>query len=187
MSRMRSALLVSAAVVTVALAGCSAPNTDATTQSGQAASANAVEAAQPATVPTASDLGPVTETLKVGETRKGKGVHTTVANPRQFTTSSTAAPQQGEQAIAFDVTFRNVSKDQPMPTSMLMFAATVDNRQAPQVFDSAQGFEGQPVVDVLPGRTLTFPLAFVDPTGKGDVVVQMRAPTGDTFYFTLAR
>lgn len=123
-------------------------------------------------------------TYKVGETHQGERLSITVGSARDVTTSGSAYPAANATVTAYDVTITN-NGDKPYPPLTLSFTATAGDRPAQQVYDTGSGIEGAPPTDVLPGKSVTFTIAFTQ--GPGDMLVQVRAMNGDTIYFTHAR
>lgn len=126
--------------------------------------------------------GDTSATYRIGQTHKGEDANITVSKLRNVTTSETAMPEQDAKAFTVTVTVQNTS-DEPLNPHLLTFAASVGDRPAQEVFDSGHGFEGAPGSKILPGRKLTFPVAFVRP-GSGEIVVQVDSIGGDTVSFT---
>lgn len=119
------------------------------------------------------------QTLNVGETFHGKDIDIAVTNPKAFTTSRTAAPEQNAKAVGYDVTITNHS-DKPW-AAMLLIQATAGSAAAQEVFDPSADFNGTPSQDVLPGKELAFKIAFVD--SPGDITLQLGTIGSDKAYF----
>jgi hypothetical protein len=75
------------------------------------------------------------------------------------------------------------SRRTPWCTSWIRSAG---GQQTAQIFDTENGFGGAPTTDIMPGKSVTFPVAFTD-AAPGEVVVQIQAPNGDKIYFTRQR
>ena len=130
--------------------------------------------------PSASDAAAAPKVYAVGETATGSKTDITLSKPRTFTTSETASPG-GVKAIGYDVTVVNHG-DRAVPAMSLSITASVGDKPADQVFDSGGGYPGEPTTDLLPGKSVTFPVAFVD--NGGEVLVQFSAfLVGDKAYF----
>jgi hypothetical protein len=97
---------------------------------------------------------PTSGALRFGTAQRyDDGVQVTVASPRPFTPSDTAAGYTpGDKAVAFDVTATNGS-DHNMDLGLVSVdAKDADGRSAERVFDSAKGISGDPSGTLLPGK-----------------------------------
>ncbi len=134
--------------------------------------------------PSSSDAAGAPKVYAVGETATGSKTDITLSKPRSFTTSAMASPG-GVPAIGYDVTIVNHG-DQAVPPMSLSITASVGDKSSEQVFDSGGGYPGAPTTDLLPGKSVTFPVAFVD--NGGEVLVQFSAFfDGDKVYFKQQR
>lgn len=122
------------------------------------------------------------ETLPVGQTYNGDTMKLKVSNPHSITTGQYAMPEQNAKAIAYDVTVTNTS-DKPIDLVMLTIQATVGQSPSEQVYDSQTDLQGTPTTKLLPGKTITFPVAFLN-NGSGEVVVQASTLGGETVSFS---
>jgi hypothetical protein len=86
------------------------------------------------------------------------GVAVEVTAPQAFTPSRYAIGNERDRAVSFEVTIINGS-DQPLDAVTTTVRATHAGRDAPVVFDSQKGMSGTPQGTVLPGKSITFPVA----------------------------
>ncbi|MEC3978140.1 hypothetical protein [Amycolatopsis sp. H20-H5] len=124
------------------------------------------------------------QTYAVGDTHRGTDVDITVAEPKAFTTGKFAAPKQEAKAVSYQVTVTNHSA-KPWPAAMLFIQATAGSSAAEQVFDTEAGLDSTPSQDILPGKSLTFRLGFVD--APGDITLQVGNMGSDKVYFVQKR
>lgn len=88
------------------------------------------------------------------------GIELAVGAAGPYTPSDTSAGAEGfEQFVRFDVTIVNGS-DVEFDPSMVLTSMTSGGTSASEIFDSANGLEGSPMTAVLPGQTVTFPVAY---------------------------
>lgn len=123
--------------------------------------------------------------LPVGKTYDGDILSITVDNPHTITTSDTSVPVQNAKAVVYEVTITNTGT-QPVPMMRLSLDATSGDRKAKQVYDSANGLDSPMGIDVLPGKSFTYDVAFV-PSVPGEMVIQVSLLGGDSVYFTHQR
>jgi hypothetical protein len=86
------------------------------------------------------------------------GVAVEVTTPQAFVPSRYAAGNDRERAVSFEVTIINGS-DQPLDAVAAFVRATHAGRDAPLIFDSEKGVNGAAQGTVLPGKSITFPIA----------------------------
>jgi hypothetical protein len=86
------------------------------------------------------------------------GVAVEVTTPQAFTPGSHAVGNERDRAVSFEITIVNGS-DEPLETVAATLRATHSGRDAPLVFDLQYGMKGPPQVTVLPGKSITFPVA----------------------------
>ena len=86
------------------------------------------------------------------------GLQVTVGKPQPMTSSEWAAPG-GVAGLVMDVTIVNGSPT-PFDPSMGYATAQTGNTEAEEIFDSENGLEGSPSTSVLPGREVTYKMAF---------------------------
>ncbi|MGH3431294.1 MAG: hypothetical protein ACRDQB_00500 [Thermocrispum sp.] len=121
-------------------------------------------------------------TYRMGKTHKGDGMTIRVSKLRRITTSEFAAPKPNAKAFEVSVTITNTSNE-PVDTNQLLFSASAGDQPARELTDIDRDYGGIPGMQVLPGRKLTFPVAFLRPA-SGEVVVQVERLTGETVTFT---
>ena len=168
------------AVAALALAACGAAPSPTATTAPAPAPAPTVSTAAP--TPAASPSSTPDETgesvYKFGQTTKPKGT-LKIDAPVPFMPSSTAMPG-GQDSAKFKVKLTN-TMDRPVPATAMMFSATVNGEPAEQVFDSAKGLNGTPDSMILPGRSITFSIAFVGPADGDWTVDASSGPNTATF------
>lgn len=168
------------AVAALALAACGAAPSPTATTAPAPAPAPTVSTAAP--TPAASPSSTPDETgesvYKFGQTTKPKGT-LKIDAPVPFMPSSTAMPG-GQDSAKFKVKLTN-TMDRPVPATAMMFSATVNGEPAEQVFDSAKGLNGTPDSMILPGRSITFSIAFVGPADGDWTVDASSGPNTTTF------
>jgi hypothetical protein len=86
------------------------------------------------------------------------GVAVEVTEPQAFKPSRYVFGNDRDRAVSFEVTIINGS-DQPLDTVAAIVRATHTGRDAPRIFDSEKGMNGAPQGTVLPGKSITFPVA----------------------------
>jgi hypothetical protein len=86
------------------------------------------------------------------------GVAVEVTAPQAFKPGRYAFGNERDRAVSFEVTVINGS-DQPLDAVTAIVRATHGGRDAPLVFDAAKGMSGVPQGTVLPGKSITFPVA----------------------------
>lgn len=86
------------------------------------------------------------------------GLQVTVGKPQKMVSSEWASPS-GTAGLVMDVTIVNGSPT-PFDPSMGYATAQSGNTEAEEIFDSENGLEGSPSTSVLPGREVTYKMAF---------------------------
>jgi hypothetical protein len=86
------------------------------------------------------------------------GVAVEVTAPQAFEPGRYAIGNERDRAVSFEVTVINGS-DRPLDAVTAIVRATHDGRDAPLIFDSQRGMSGAPQGTVLPGKSITFPVA----------------------------
>jgi hypothetical protein len=100
------------------------------------------------------------------------GVAVEVTPPQAFTPSRYAFGNERDRAVSFEVTVINGS-DQPLDTVTAIVRATHAGRDAPLIFDSEKGMGGAPQGTVLPGKSITFPVAVSIGAEAGDLQIDV--------------
>lgn len=103
------------------------------------------------------------------------GVAVEVTAPQAFTPGRYALGNERDRAVSFEVTIFNGS-DQPLDAVTTVVRATHGGRDAPLIFDSQKGMSGPPQGTVLPGKSITFPVAVS--IGKDDADLQIDVTPG---------
>lgn len=86
------------------------------------------------------------------------GVAIEVTSPESFEPGRYAMGNDRDRAVSFEITVVNGS-DQPLDAVTTIVRATHAGRDAPLVFDAQKGMNGPPQGTVLPGKSITFPVA----------------------------
>ncbi|TWF76572.1 hypothetical protein FHX44_112465 [Pseudonocardia hierapolitana] len=86
------------------------------------------------------------------------GVAVEVTAPQAFTPGRYVFGNERDRAVSFEITIVNGS-DQPLDTATAIVRATHSGRDAPLIFDLQNGMKGPPQGTVLPGKSITFPVA----------------------------
>jgi hypothetical protein len=100
------------------------------------------------------------------------GLELVVGAPADFKPSEWAAgAEDASNFVRFDVTITN-GTDEPFDPSGVFLTASSGGSEGSQIFDSESGLDGGPMTSVLPGQSVTFPVAFgvADPS---DLLVQV--------------
>ncbi len=107
------------------------------------------------------------------------GLAVTVSELEAYRPSSTAATgQTAARYVSMTVTLTNGS-DKNVEATGTTLVATAGGTPAEQVFDSAEGVAGSPTSTVLPGKSLTYTVAFGVPTEEQtDLQVEVRPGFG---------
>jgi hypothetical protein len=107
------------------------------------------------------------------------GVAVSVSKPEPYRPSSSAATVAGAaRFVSMKVTVTNGSNKDVEATGTVL-AATANGSPAEQVFDSAKGLNGSPTSTVLPGKSVTFTVAFGLPSKDPvDLQVDLRPGLG---------
>jgi hypothetical protein len=100
------------------------------------------------------------------------GVAVEVTTPQAFTPGSHAFGNERDRAVSFEITIVNGS-DEPLETVAATVRATHSGRDAPLVFDLQHGMKGPPQVTVLPGKSITFPVAVSIGTDVADLQIDV--------------
>jgi hypothetical protein len=102
-----------------------------------------------------------------------------VAEPQAYQPSNSAATSQAAaRYVSLTVTLTNGS-DKNVDAMGTTLAVTANDNAADQVFDSAKGIGGSPTSTVLPGKSITYTVAFKLPTkARADLQVEVRPSFG---------
>ena len=165
------------ATATVTSASSATPSPTGSTSEGMPTQA---ETPMPTpTVPSSSSSGTSsTGTQTFGTTWEWPdGLKVTVSQPSSFNPSSYAAGIEGfTKFVQFDVTVENGTQKKYEPSAMYLSVQS-GGGEAEQVFDTNHGMNGTPSTVLLPGRSVSFKVAFgvKDPA---DLVMEV-TPTFD--------
>jgi hypothetical protein len=107
------------------------------------------------------------------------GVAVSVSKPETYKPSSSASIGPGAaRFVSMKVTVTNGSNKDLAATGADL-SATANGAPAEQVFDSAKGLNGSPSSTILPGKSVTFTVAFGLPSkDPGDLQVELRPGFG---------
>lgn len=121
------------------------------------------EVAPDAAVPPEDDVAPsqAADTMAYGQTyTSSTGRQIMVSQPKPFKPSDSAYVPEEQFTKYIRMTVKLVNKNaEPFDTNELMFEATSGERESSGVADTAAGID-TPTSTILPGRTLSFDLAF---------------------------
>jgi hypothetical protein len=106
------------------------------------------------------------------------GVAVSVSKPEPYKPSGSAAAGPAARFVSMKVTLTNGS-DKDLAATGTTLSATANGTPAEQVFDSAKGLNGSPNSTVLPGKSVTFTIAFGLPSkSAADLQVELRPGFG---------
>ena len=107
------------------------------------------------------------------------GLAVTVSEPQAYQPSSAAATSRAPaRYVSLTVTLTNESAKNVEAAGTTM-AVTANGTAADQVFDTAKGIGGSPTSTVLPGKSITYTVAFGLPTtARADLQVEVRPSFG---------
>jgi hypothetical protein len=108
--------------------------------------------------------------LSFGQTWFGPGFEYTMGPLSSYTPSKSAYPSNVQRAVRTTVTIRNTSNTALSPSDFYE-TATINGAEADEVYDSANGINGAPYTDILPGRTVTYAMVLAIPS-PGELIVQ---------------
>lgn len=149
-----------------------------------AATSGAAQAAAPAQ--DAAD-GSADHPLAFGKTWQPAGkMGVTIGVPAPFKPSESAfSPDHAPRAVVMDVTVANVAGAPAVPAMAISVQATAGASQAQEIVDVGNGVGGSPTANILPGKSLTWKVAFGVPAGPTEFTVQVSTIVGgQTVYFT---
>jgi hypothetical protein len=108
------------------------------------------------------------------------GVAVTVSEPKAYRPSSSAAASRAAaRYVSMTITLTNGS-DKNVEATGTTLAVTANGTPADEVFDSAKGIGGSPTSTVLPGKSVTYTVAFGVPT-KEQTELQVEVRPGFGF------
>jgi hypothetical protein len=173
----RVRLAAAAACALLFVAGCDA---DAVTGSGpQVDSLRASSSGAPARPASPSS------TRLANQRLFANGLSATVSAPKSFTPTDAALPRS-PRAIAFDLIIENGSGTVYRP-AQLSILATVDDKAAPQIVDSTQGYTGfvGAVDEVAPGQSVRVTVAFAVPAARAHLQLTVQPDAVDSQRLTV--
>lgn len=183
----RSAAIAALTMLTLGgLAGCAssepAPTVTVTvTAPAPEASTPAAVEGEPATH-TGSDSGaePGVAAFGTTVTLPDKEGTITISAPKPFTPSKTASAGDWDEYVVMDVTEVNDSAKPDMAGWVIR--ATTGSKEAEPVFDSENGIT-TPTVDIMPGKSITYKVAFGRTKGADFVLSANTLAGSHTAYF----
>lgn len=170
MSLRKTAALVAAASVIFSLGACATTDGETTASPTSGTNRPTESSSQSTTTPEPDSIAEpepepsLTDTEGPGILALGEsfiysdGLQVTVGKPQTMTSSEWAAPG-GVAGLVMDVTIVNGSPT-PFDPSMGYATAQSGNTEAEEIFDSENGLGGSPSTSVLPGREVTYKMAF---------------------------
>ena len=112
---------------------------------------------------------------KFGQVVKWDGVDLTVSKPKAFEPSDTAGgTEKFEHNVSMDVKLTNTGEE-PLDPTLVSVSASSAEEEAGAVFDVEKKIESGPTTNILPGKSVTWTVAFnvADPK---DLVVEVSPP-----------
>lgn len=179
---MKTALALVALLGAVTLTACSTPGPAPAASGGTTTSTSSVTPAA------AAADGSASHPLAFGQTwGTSDQIRVTLGAPSAYTPSASAFTPGGSagRAVALDVTIAvPTSLGKAFPAMLLTVQATAGSAQAQKIEDVGNNV-GSPTSSVLPGKSLSWKLAFAVPSGPNDFTVQVStAIGGQDVYFT---
>jgi hypothetical protein len=159
------------AVLTALLCGCGTTST-------------ASPVAPVKATPAAAD-GSAAHPLTWGQQHTGGTLSVGLGTPAPYTPSRTAfAGRPIERAVVLDITVAVTGGDKAMPAMYLSIQGTAGSAKAETIEDSGNGV-GNPMADILPGKSLAWKIAFAVPKDATELTVSSSSlGGGKTIYFT---
>ncbi|MEV5770106.1 hypothetical protein AB0L49_02380 [Streptomyces antimycoticus] len=181
-------LAVAAALTALALTGCSTDSGDTAkrivesaepTATGDGADPTTPDA--PADEPTQDDTSP--DALDLGDTVEYEGgVHISLGKFTRGTSGPYAAPENTAY-IRFNVTFKNTG-DETADLNTVSLSCQRAEAPGAEIFDSEHGLDGLPMTHLLPGRSVTAPVACSLPADEDYLQVEIAPGLADTAVFS---
>lgn len=112
---------------------------------------------------------------KFGQVVKWDGVDLTVSKPKAFEPSNSAGgAEKFQHTVSLDVKLTNTG-DEPLDPTLVYVSASSAEEEASAVFDVEKGIDAPPTTNILPGKSVTWAVAFnvADPK---DLVVEVTPP-----------
>ncbi|MEU8723540.1 hypothetical protein [Streptomyces antimycoticus] len=188
LGRSTTALAVVAALAALALTGCSTDSGDTAkrivesaepSETGDGADPTTPDA--PADEPTQDDTSP--DALGLGDTVEYEGgVHISLGKFTRGTSGPYAAPENTAY-IRFNVTFKNTG-DETADLNAVSLTCQRESSPGVEIFDSEHGLDGLPMTHLLPGRSVTAPVACSLPADESYLQVEIAPGLADVAVFS---
>jgi hypothetical protein len=122
---------------------------------------------------------------KFGTSYTGSTLSIGLSKPTAYSPSDSAMiQQQTGRAVAFNITVADNTKDQPLPAMELTIQAQSGSTLDQEIEDSANNV-GSSLATILPGKSLSWEIAYSVPKGATDITVQVSAMgPGKTIVFS---
>ena len=168
-----------AVLLATVLAGCSSPSPGATVSpTGGGAAPSGAPANATTTVATSSDGDPNDVQVPLGGAFDGNVLMIGLSKPVAYTPSDTAFVSGTiARAVAFNITVTDRSATQSLPAQALTLQGQSGSTQDQEIEDTAKNV-GDSDATILPGKTLTWEVAFSVPADAHDITVQVASTGG---------
>ncbi|TMU98080.1 DUF4352 domain-containing protein [Streptomyces sp. DASNCL29] len=186
LGRGTTALAAVAALTALALTGCSTDSGDTAKRVVEAAEPTGADpstpdADVPADEPTEDDTSP--DALGLGDTAEyDGGVKISLGKFTRGTSGPYAAPENMAY-IRFNITFKNTG-DETADLNTVSLSCQRAEAPGEEIFDSEHGLDGLPMTHLLPGRSVTAPVACSLPTDESYLQVEVSPGLADTAVFS---
>lgn len=97
------------------------------------------------------------------------GIKVVIGKPKEFTPSEYAMFEPANKYIVFEITLTN-GTDQPFDPTMVYVTGSSGGQEAVEVYDSDGDMKASPSTRVLPGKSVTWDIAFGVETAKDTVL-----------------
>ncbi|MCQ6250891.1 DUF4352 domain-containing protein [Streptomyces malaysiensis] len=186
LGRGTTTLAIVATLAALALTGCSTDPGDTAKRIVESAEPTATGAGAEPTAPDVPADEPdqdSSDALGLGDTAKyDGGVHISLSKFTRGTSSEWAAPENTPY-VKFSITFENKGKE---TADLNTVSLSCQRAEAPgeEIFDSEHGLDGLPMTHLLPGRSVTAPVACSMPVDESYLQVEVSPGLADTAVFS---
>ncbi|MER8158141.1 hypothetical protein [Streptomyces sp. NPDC094472] len=190
LGRRGATLAVVAALAALALTGCSTDSGNTAkrivesaepAETGDGADPSTPDADVPADEPTEDDTIP--DALGLGDTVEyDGGVEISLGKFTRGVSSEWAAPENTAY-IRFNVTFKNTG-DKTADLNTVSLSCQRAEAPGEEIFDSEHGLDGLPMTHLLPGRSVTAPVACSLPADEDYLQVEIAPGLADVAVFS---